>query len=96
MTEKLKKGWACVAFGDVVQRVTETRVPTSDESRTYIGLEHLNSDSFTVTRWGSDVDLAAPKLLALLEYPIADIFDQEIAERTLCDSMVRVQSRKDR
>ena len=61
MTEKLKKGWACVAFGDVVQRVTETRVPTSDESRTYIGLEHLNSDSFTVTRWGSDVDLAVPK-----------------------------------
>ena len=61
MPEKLKKGWTRVAFGDVVEKVNETGVPTGDESRTYIGLEHLDSDSFTVSRWGSEVDLVVPK-----------------------------------
>jgi type I restriction enzyme S subunit len=61
MPDNLKKGWNRVAFGDVVERVDETGVPTSDESRTYIGLEHLDSDSYTVTKWGSEVDLVVPK-----------------------------------
>lgn len=61
MAEKLKKGWTRVAFGDVVRRVEETGVPTGEESRTYIGLEHLDAGSFTVTRWGSEVALVVPK-----------------------------------
>jgi restriction endonuclease S subunit len=61
MPDSLKKGWTRVAFGDVVERVDESGMPTSDESRTYIGLEHLDTDSFTVNRWGSVVDLVVPK-----------------------------------
>jgi type I restriction enzyme S subunit len=45
----------------VVDRVNENGVPTSDESRTYIGLEHFDADSFTIVRWGSEVDLVVPK-----------------------------------
>jgi hypothetical protein len=56
-----RRGWTRVALGDVVQRVDEVGVPTSEESRAYIGLEHLDSGSYTVTRWGSDVDLVVPK-----------------------------------
>jgi type I restriction enzyme, S subunit len=56
-----KNGWTQVFFGDVVERVHETGVPTSDESRIYIGLEHLDSESLTVTKWGSDVALIVPK-----------------------------------
>lgn len=61
MTEKTKKGWTRVAFGDVVERVDASGVPTDDESRNYIGLEHLDQDSLSVTRWGSAVDLVVPK-----------------------------------
>jgi len=63
MTDTLKKGWTRVAFGDVVERVKESRIPTSDESRTYIGLEHLDINSYAVTRWGSEVDLVVTKTI---------------------------------
>ncbi len=63
MTEGLKKGWTKVAFGDVVERVKETGIPNSAESRRYIGLEHMESESLTIYRWGSEVDLVVPKTL---------------------------------
>jgi len=56
-----KKGWTRVAFGDVVDRVVESGVPSLNQSRTYIGLEHLDSGSLSVRRWGSDVPLVVPK-----------------------------------
>src|SRR5689334_11161743 len=61
VSETLTSGWTRVAFGDVVERVSEAGVPNSEESRTYIGLEHLDADSFAVTRWGSDIPLVVPK-----------------------------------
>lgn len=56
-----KKGWTRVAFGDVVDRAVESGVPSLNQSRTYIGLEHLDSGSLSVRRWGSDVPLVVPK-----------------------------------
>lgn len=50
-----------VKFGDVVTRVTDYRTPTSSDTETYVGLEHLDADSLVVSRRGSDVDLLVPK-----------------------------------
>ena len=36
--------------------------PTEEDSRSYIGLEHLDSGSLHVKRWGSDADLKGQKL----------------------------------
>lgn len=38
-------------------------MPTEADRETYIGLEHLDSGSLTVTRWGSDVDIKGQKLV---------------------------------
>jgi type I restriction enzyme S subunit len=56
-----KNNWERVKFGEVVHRVKDSDVPTAAESRAYIGLEHLESGSMTVSRWGSDVDLLETK-----------------------------------
>lgn len=63
MADGLSKtsGWTRVAFGDVVEKVSESGVPTSEESDTYIGLEHLETESLAVRRWGSEVDIKVPK-----------------------------------
>jgi type I restriction enzyme S subunit len=56
-----KANWTRVGFSEVVERVIETAVPSHDESKSYIGLEHLDSDSLSVRRWGSEVKLVVPK-----------------------------------
>ena len=38
-------------------------MPSEADRETYIGLEHLDSGSLTVTRWGSDVDIKGQKLV---------------------------------
>lgn len=54
--------WQRVKFGDVVVRVAESGLPTGDESRTYVGLEHMPTDgSLTIRSWGSEVDIVVPK-----------------------------------
>ena len=58
---KLSESWTLVKFGDVAYRVAETVVPTPEQSRIYIGLEHMRSDSCLISEWGSDVDLDVPK-----------------------------------
>lgn len=57
----LKPGWKRVKFGEVVARAVESAVPTDEESATYIGLEHMDADSWTIRRYGSDVPLEVPK-----------------------------------
>ncbi len=42
---------------------TQKRIPTEADMQTYIGLEHLDSGSLTVTRWGSDVPIKGEKLI---------------------------------
>jgi type I restriction enzyme S subunit len=60
--EKLSDGWTRVKFGDVVHNVTERMMPSPDESRLYVGLEHMQSESLRLTGVGSDVDLVGEKL----------------------------------
>lgn len=42
---------------------TAKKKPTDDDKEHYIGLEHLDSDCLSVTRWGSDVAPTGEKLL---------------------------------
>ena len=50
-------------FGDLVYNITEKRSPVSGDEELYIGLEHLDSGSLRVTRWGSKVALKGDKLI---------------------------------
>ena len=49
-------------FGDLVFNITEKRSPVDGDEELYIGLEHLDSGSLRVTRWGSKVALKGDKL----------------------------------
>ena len=54
-------GWRAMKFGEVVSLVSGSGLPSPDESRFFIGLEHFESDSYAIKRWGSEVDIAVPK-----------------------------------
>lgn len=41
-------------FGDIIKNITEKRKPTEEDRLNYIGLEHLDSGSLFVTRWGAE------------------------------------------
>ena len=49
-------------FGDLVYNITEKATPVAGDEELYIGLEHLDSGSLRVTRWGSKVALKGDKL----------------------------------
>ena len=49
-------------FGDLVFNITEKRSPVDGDEELYIGLEHLDSGSLRVIRWGSKVALKGDKL----------------------------------
>ena len=49
-------------FGDLVYNITEKATPVDGDEELYIGLEHLDSGSLRVTRWGSKVALKGDKL----------------------------------
>ena len=59
----LKPGWTRVAFGEMATCVNE-RIdnPAMAGVERYVGLEHLDSDSLTIRRWGSPTDITATKL----------------------------------
>lgn len=50
-------------FEQIAHYLNEKRMPTDADRETYIGLEHLDSGSLTVTRWGSDVEIKGQKLV---------------------------------
>ncbi len=50
-------------FGEIAACSKEKRTPTPDDSRLYIGLEHLDTGDLTVHRWGSAVDITGEKLI---------------------------------
>lgn len=60
---RLKPGWTRVAFGDMATCINE-RIddPATAGVERYVGLEHLDSDSLTIRRWGSPTDVTATKL----------------------------------
>ena len=49
-------------FCEIVNNIRESRAPTPADEASYIGLEHLDSGSLFVSRWGSDVPLKGNKL----------------------------------
>jgi len=50
-------------FTDIAINSTEKKKPVEEDKDTYIGLEHLDSGTLTVSRWGSDVAPIGEKLL---------------------------------
>ncbi len=50
-------------FGDIAINCTEKRKPTEADMATYIGLEHLDSGSLTVHRFGSAVPIKGDKTI---------------------------------
>lgn len=50
-------------FDDIAFNITQKRAPQKEDSLKYIGLEHLDSGSLTVNRYGLDVDLKGDKLI---------------------------------
>ena len=49
-------------FGDLVYNITEKARPVAGDEEFYIGLEHLDSGSLSVKRWGSKVALKGDKI----------------------------------
>ena len=50
-------------FDKIAFNSTAKKKPTEEDKERYIGLEHLDSDCLSVTRWGSDVAPTGEKLL---------------------------------
>ena len=50
-------------FTEIAINSTEKKKPTESDKTTYIGLEHLDSGTLTVSRWGSEVAPIGEKLL---------------------------------
>ena len=62
MTDNLKPGWKIVKFDDIAQNIAERVSPVPEDSKQYIGLEHLDTDCLSIRRWGTDIDLKGQKL----------------------------------
>ena len=56
-----KSGWIVRKFEDFVENVREQAIPTKEDSEKYIGLEHLDSRSLHVRRWGTKIQLKGTK-----------------------------------
>lgn len=50
-------------FSDLAYNITDKKMPEPGDEKTYIGLEHLDSGSLAVTRWGSEIELKGQKLV---------------------------------
>jgi type I restriction enzyme S subunit len=63
MPEKFKKGWRTWRFDQMAVMVND-RIDNPSEAGVdrYVGLEHLDSDSLAIRRWGAPSDVEATKL----------------------------------
>ena len=50
-------------FDEIAYNSTAKKKPTEDDKETYIGLEHLDSECLTISRWGSEVAPVGEKLI---------------------------------
>lgn len=50
-------------FDQIAYNITDKKMPVPGDEKMYIGLEHLDSGSLKVSRWGSEVELAGQKLV---------------------------------
>lgn len=58
----MKPGWKVWRFGQMAENIGERADPTPDDSELYVGLEHMDTDSLRIRRWGSKTDLIGQKL----------------------------------
>ncbi len=63
MPERLKRGWRTWRFDQMAVMIND-RIdnPADADVEHYVGLEHLDSDSLTIRRWGTPSDVEATKL----------------------------------
>lgn len=50
-------------FDQIAFNITDKKIPEPGDEKMYIGLEHLDSGSLKITRWGSEVELTGQKLV---------------------------------
>lgn len=65
MLEQEKSGkidWAQLRFDEIAVNATERAEPSPEDNEKYVGLEHLESGSLRVRRWGAEVALKGTKL----------------------------------
>ncbi len=63
MAEKnLKPGWKVWRFDQMAENIGERADPTPVDSGLYVGLEHMDTDSLRIRRWGSKTALIGQKL----------------------------------
>ena len=43
-------------FDQIAFNITDKKMPEPGDEKMYIGLEHLDSGSLKITRWGSEVE----------------------------------------
>lgn len=60
--KNLKPGWKIWRFDQIAKNISERAEPTPDDSALYVGLEHMDSGSLRIRRWGSQTDLVGTKL----------------------------------
>jgi type I restriction enzyme S subunit len=60
--EEIGGTWRRLSFGEIAQHIAERVEPAPTDGDRYVGLEHLDSGSLTVRRWGAAVALIGTKL----------------------------------
>jgi len=64
MSERaLKPGWKTWRFDQIAVSVADRVEPGDVDTEYYVGLEHLDTDSLKIRRWGTPSDVEATKLL---------------------------------
>ena len=50
-------------ISEIAYNITDKKLPVPGDEKLYIGLEHLDSGSLQVSRWGGDIELKGDKLV---------------------------------
>lgn len=58
----LPDGWQLYRFDQIAQNINERVLPADAEGLPYVGLEHLDSESLKIRRWGTPDEVEAQKL----------------------------------
>ena len=65
----MRKGWLSLRFDEIATNVATRVDPGSTKEEVYVGLEHLDSESLRISRWGTPSDVKGQKL----EFQTGDI-----------------------
>ena len=56
-----KAGWRVVRFDEMAHNLVDRVEPKDAKTEYYVGLEHLDSDTLKISRWGSPDEVEATK-----------------------------------